>query len=77
MMSTGDLITHLAKTEKGTHILFRDFGLTGTDEASILTRTSIQNEVSKWYPEARVKSCEVVSSTVEGHFEFNIEVEGE
>ena len=72
----GELICNMIRTEKGTHVLFRDFGLSGVDSETTITRTSIQNEVSKWYPDVLIKSC-TSQGDVNGQFEIAIEVEGE
>ena len=50
--NTGQLVVNMVKTEKDTHVLYRDYGLSETDEATVLTRTSVQSEISKYYPGA-------------------------
>ena len=73
--NTGSLVANMVKTEKGTHILYRDFGLAETDESTVLTRTSVQSEISKYYPGAYVKSLTLNEVQADGSFEFNIDVE--
>ena len=46
--NTGQLVANMVKTEKDTHVLYRDYGLAETDEATVLTRTSVQSEISKY-----------------------------
>lgn len=72
----GELVARLVKTEKGTHCLYRDYGLSIIDAPSILTRSVVQNDVSKWYPAVSVISCTCTQADVDGHFEYNISVEG-
>ena len=73
--NTGKLVVNMIKTERGTHVLFRDYGLAETDEAAVLTRTSVQSEISKYYPGAYVKSLTLNEVQADGSFEFNIDVE--
>jgi len=73
--NTGSLVVNMVKTEKDTHVLFRNYGLSETDESTVLTRTSVQSEVSKYYPGAYVKSLTLNEMRADGSFEFNIDVE--
>ena len=73
--NTGSLVANMIKTEKDTHVLYRDFGLSETDEATVLTRTSVQSEISKYYPGAYVKSLTLNEVQADGSFQFNIDVE--
>ena len=73
--NTGQLVVNMIKTERDTHILYRDYGLSETDEATVLTRTSVQSEISKYYPGTYVKSLTLNEVQADGSFEFNIDVE--
>ena len=73
--NTGQLVANMVKTEKDTHVLYRDYGLSETDEATVLTRTSVQSEISKYYPGAYVLSLTLNEVKSDGSFEFNIDVE--
>lgn len=73
--NTGQLVANMVKTERDTHVLYRDFGLSETDESTVLTRTSVQSEISKYYPGAYVKSLTLNEVKADGSFEFNIDVE--
>ena len=73
--NTGQLVVNMVKTEKGTHPLYRDFGLAETDESTVLTRTSVQSEISKYYPGAYGKSLTVNEVQADVSFEFDINVE--
>ena len=73
--NTGQLVANMIKTEKDTHVLYRDYGLSETDEATVLTRTSVQSEISKYYPGAYVKSFALNEVQADGSFEFNIDIE--
>ena len=73
--NTGQLVVNMVKTERDTHVLYRDYGLAETDESTMLTRTSVQSEISKYYPGAYVKSLTLKEAEADGCFEFNIDVE--
>ena len=73
--NTGQLVVNMVKTERDTHVLYRDYGLSETDEATVLTRTSVQSEIWKYYPGAYVKSLTLNEARADGSFEFNIDVE--
>ena len=46
--NTGSLVANMVKTERDTHILYRDFGLAETDEATVLALSSVRCEISKY-----------------------------
>ena len=73
--NTGELVVNMMKTERGTHVLYRDYGMSETDEATVLTRTSVQSEISKYYPGAYVKSLTLNEVQADGSFQFNIDIE--
>ena len=73
--NTGKLVVNMVKTERGTHVLFRDYGMAETDESTVLTRTSVQSEISKYYPGAYVKSLTLNEVQADGSFEFDIDIE--
>ena len=73
--NTGKLVVNMIKTAKDTHVLYRDYGLSETDESTVLTRTSVQSEISKYYPGAYVKSLTLNEVQADGSFQFNIDVE--
>ena len=73
--NTGQLVVNMIKTAKDEHVLYRDYGLAETDEATVLTRTSVQSEISKYYPGAYVKSLTLNEVKADGSFQFNIDVE--
>ena len=73
--NTGQLVVNMIKTAKDEHVLYRDFGLAETDESTVLTRTSVQSEISKYYPGAYVKSLTLNEVQADGSFEFTIDVE--
>ena len=73
--NTGRLVVNMVKTERDSHVLYRDYGLAETDESTVLTRTSVQSEISKYYPGAYVKSLTLNEVKADGSFQFNIDIE--
>ena len=73
--NTGSLVVNMIKTAKDEHVLYRDYGLSETDDTTVLTRTSVQSEISKYYPGAYVKSLTLNEVQADGSFEFTIDVE--
>ena len=73
--NTGQLVVNMIKTAKDEHVLYRDYGLAETDDTTVLTRTSVQSEISKYYPGAYVKSLTLNEVQADGSFEFTIDVE--
>ena len=73
--NTGQLVANMVKTERDTHVLYRDYGLAETHEATVLTRTSVQSELPKYYPGAYVKSLTLNEVQAAGASEFDINVE--
>ena len=73
--NTGQVVVNMSKTERDSHVLYREHGLSETDESTVLTRTSVQSEISKYYPGAYVKSLTLNEVQADGSFEFNIDIE--
>lgn len=73
--STGECVVNMLKTRKGTHPLFRSFGLSNVDDITPITRSTLAVEVAKWFPGNRVKSLEL-SGNERGEFSYKVQVEG-
>lgn len=74
--NTGKLIRNMVLCERGEHCLFRDYGLSATDDIAAFSRTMIQSEISRFYPGVVVKSLSVVEADEKGYFVYNVDVEG-
>lgn len=57
MKETGQHIVNMFKTKRGEHCLFRQFGLNPSDSVGLMNKSTVQLEISKWYP--AVKSISV------------------
>lgn len=76
MASLGQNVCNMIMTRPFEHPLFRSFGLGGEVDGQPITRGQIAVECAKWLPTVTVKSVVAESVTPEGHFTYNISVEG-
>lgn len=58
MKTTGEHIVNMIKTMKGEHCLFRSFGMDETDKVGAFSKSALQIEVSKWFPDIQSVSIE-------------------
>lgn len=72
----GENIVNLIKCRRGTHPLFRTFGIgDDVDGLNKITRGLIQVEVNRWFPSTYVESVESTAN-IKGEFEYNVKVRG-
>lgn len=57
MKTTGQHIANMLRTRRGSHCLFRSFGLNTTDSVGLLRKSMVSEEIARWYPS--VKSIQV------------------
>jgi hypothetical protein len=69
--NTQQRFANCAKTRRGEHILFRDFGLDVTDRLGELTRGDVMDQVEKYFP--NVRSAKVIRT---GANSFDVELLG-
>lgn len=69
-------VVNMVKTVKGEHVLFRSFGLDGVDSPNRLTRSSLQVEINRWYPDVVVDNVTVNRAGSDGIFEYNVKLRG-
>lgn len=73
----GENIVNMIKCRRGTHPLFRTFGMGAeTDDTNSITRGLIQVNINRWYPGTSLESIDINKSSVSGEFEYNIKVRG-
>ena len=72
----GKLAANMVSTEKGTYVLYRGYGLTGTDNNEPLRRQDISAALAAYYPEMRVRGLGLISADKRGHFDIDIALEG-
>lgn len=62
---------------KGDYPLYRDFGLSGVDAPSGVSRAELSILLSTYYPDIRLSSVTIASTQDElsvGHFKYTVEV---
>ncbi len=67
--NTGQCIVNCLKCRRGSHILFRKFGLNVTDLPCKLRREKIQEQVSMFYPDVTDVS---ITQKGENNYDVNI-----
>lgn len=75
--NTGQNIVNMITCRAGEHCMFRSFGMGGVvDEPNRITRNALQVDVNRWYPGVVVRSVDVKKASIDGHFEYKIDVRG-
>lgn len=73
----GQNIVNMIKCRRGTHPLFRSFGMgTETDDTDRITRGSVQVEVNRWYPGSTIESFKLNTANIAGEFGYSVNVRG-
>ena len=66
-------IANCLATNKGSHVLYRGFGLSVTDEANAPMRRDILIQLSTYYPDATLDNVSIIRAETNGHFEYKID----
>lgn len=75
-MNLGKNICNMIECRRFEHPLFRSFGCGQVVDAKPITRGELTVECAKWFPTVTVKSIDVVKASIDGSFEYNINLEG-
>lgn len=77
MQNVGQNIVNMIKCRKGTHPLFRSFGMGAEiDTPNRITKGGIQVEVNRWYPATFVESIAQDKANEAGEFEYSVKIRG-
>lgn len=75
MKTTGHHVVNMFKTKRGEHCLFRSFGINATDDVGVLRKSTISEEVAKWYPAVKSVSVRRTGGTFErGESQYQISI---
>jgi hypothetical protein len=74
--SNAQCITNCFNSLKGTHILYRNFGLNETDKTKPPLKRDIIIQLSTYYPYVSLQSISLSSANIKGEFYYNIEIKG-
>lgn len=70
---TARCIANCLATNRGSHVLYRGFGLSVVDEANPPMRRDILIQLSTYYPDATLNNVSIIRAETNGHFEYKIE----
>ena len=74
--STGQCIANCLKTQLGSHVLYRGFGLNTVDATNPPMRRDILIQLSTYYPDVTMNNLEVTQVNNNGNFEYIIDIKG-
>ncbi len=72
--TTPQCIANCLKTIKGSHPLYRSFGLDMVDSARQNVKTQIVGQLATYYPNVSLNNARIVGASINGHFQYTIEV---
>ena len=70
---TAHCIANCLATNRGSHVLYRGFGLSVVDEANAPMRRDVLIQLSTYYPDATLNNVSITRAETNGHFECKIE----
>ena len=77
MADLGQNICNMIMCARNTHPLFRSFGLgSRVDDPKGITRSSLEVEMRRFFPDTQLKEFKILSATESGSFDYSIRVEG-
>lgn len=69
-------ITRCLKTQEGSHVLYRGFGLNTVDETNPPLRRDILIQLSTYYPDVTLSNITITRTDINGNFEYLVETKG-
>ena len=70
---TAHCIANCLATNKGSHVLYSDFGLNVIDGTNVPMRRDILIQLSTYYPDVTLDDITVTRTENNGHFEYKID----
>lgn len=73
-------IANCLNTQRGTHVLYREFGLDVVDAANPPLRRDVQIQLAMYYPTTSLMTLSSISINEElmnGRFKYNVNITGE
>lgn len=74
--STAQCIANCLRASKGSHVLYRTFGLEVVDGMNVPMRRDILIQLSTYYPEVSLNNVTVSKADIDGKFEYTVDVRG-
>ena len=69
-------IANCLKTQQGTHVLYRGFGLNIVDANNPPMRRDILIQLSTYYPDVTLNNVQITQVNNNGNFEYIVETRG-
>lgn len=69
-------IANCLKTQQGTHVLYRGFGLNIVDSTNPPMRRDILVQLSTYYPDVVLSDLQITQVNNNGNFEYIVETRG-
>lgn len=74
--SVSEQIANCLATNKGSHVLYRGFGLNVIDGTNVPMRRDILIQLSTYYPDVTLNDVTVTRVENNGHFEYKVDTKG-
>lgn len=72
--STAQCITNCLKTQEGSHVLYRGFGLDVVDNTNPPLRRDILIQLSTFYPDVTMNDISIVQTNFNGSFYYTVDL---
>ena len=69
-------IANCLKTQQGTHVLYRGFGLNTVDTTNPPLRRDILIQLSTYYPDVTMNNLEITQVNNNGIFNYTVDIKG-
>ena len=73
---TAHCIANCLATNKGSHVLYRGFGLNVIDGTNVPMRRDVLIQLSTYYPDVTLNDVTVTRVETNGHFEYKVDTKG-
>ena len=73
---TAHCIATCLAINKGSHVLYRDFGLNVIDGTNVPMRRDVLIQLSTYYPDVTLNDVTVTRVETNGHFEYKVDTKG-
>ena len=74
--SIAHCIANCLRTQQGSHVLYRTFGLNVVDGANAPVRRDVLVQLSTYYPEVTLNNVTITKVESNGTFNYDVDVKG-
>ena len=74
--SISHCIANCLRTQQGSHVLYRTFGLNVVDGTSVPMRRDVLVQLSTYYPEVTLNNVTITKVESNGTFNYDVDVKG-